>query len=110
VSSGPELRLVIIHLFRVVIYKDISFSLRAFDAREDLVRVLGPGERHRVVVPVADQWARWRRGGRAVRGLLAGHLIVRRRWAARSRRSNTGRPATRRNIRTLVLRLAQENP
>jgi transposase len=36
--------------------------------------------------------------------------IVRRRWGARSMRGNTGRPATRRNIRALVLRLAQENP
>jgi transposase len=36
--------------------------------------------------------------------------IVRRRWAARSRRGNTGRPATRRNIRAMVLRLARENP
>ena len=36
--------------------------------------------------------------------------IVRRRWAARSIRGKTGRPATRRNIRTLVLRLARENP
>src|SRR6266705_2026881 len=36
--------------------------------------------------------------------------IVRRRWAARSMRGNTGRPATRRNIRALILRLAQENP
>jgi putative transposase len=36
--------------------------------------------------------------------------IVRRRWAARSRRGKTGRPATRRNIRALVLRLARENP
>ena len=32
--------------------------------------------------------------------------IVRRRWAARSMRGKTGRPATRRNIRALVLRLA----
>ena len=32
--------------------------------------------------------------------------IVRRRWAGRSMRGNTGRPATRRNIRALVLRLA----
>jgi len=30
--------------------------------------------------------------------------------AARSRRGRTGRPATGRNIRALVLRLAQENP
>ena len=36
--------------------------------------------------------------------------IVRRRWAARSTRGRTGRPATRRNIRALVLRLARENP
>jgi putative transposase len=35
--------------------------------------------------------------------------IVRRRWAFRSMRGRTGRPATRRNIRTLVLRLAREN-
>src|ERR1039457_5435054 len=36
--------------------------------------------------------------------------LVRRRWAARSRRGKTGRPATRRNVRALVLRLARENP
>ena len=36
--------------------------------------------------------------------------IVRRRWAAKSMRGKTGRPATRRNIKTLVLRLARENP
>ena len=36
--------------------------------------------------------------------------VVRRRWAARSRRGRTGRPATRRNVRALVLRLARENP
>src|SRR5271169_3538827 len=36
--------------------------------------------------------------------------IVRRRWAARSMRGKTGRPATHRNIKTLVLRLARENP
>jgi len=36
--------------------------------------------------------------------------IIRRRWAARSMRGRTGRPATRRNIRALVLRLARENP
>ena len=36
--------------------------------------------------------------------------LVRRRWAARSRRGRTGHPATGRNIRALVLRLAQENP
>jgi transposase len=36
--------------------------------------------------------------------------VVRRRWAARSIRGRTGRPATRRNVRALVLRLARENP
>ena len=36
--------------------------------------------------------------------------IVRRRWAARSMRGKTGRPATRRNIRALVLRLVRETP
>src|SRR5271170_8186825 len=36
--------------------------------------------------------------------------IVRRRWAARSKRGRTGRPTTRRTIKTLVLRLARENP
>jgi putative transposase len=36
--------------------------------------------------------------------------IVRRRWAARSMCGRTGRPATRRSIRALVLRLARENP
>ena len=36
--------------------------------------------------------------------------IIRRRWAARSVRGKTGRPATRRNIKALVLRLARENP
>src|ERR1035437_6975127 len=36
--------------------------------------------------------------------------IVRRRWAARSKRGRTGRPATRRNIKALALRLARGNP
>src|ERR1022692_274692 len=36
--------------------------------------------------------------------------IVRRRWAARSMRGRTGRPSTRRNIQTLVRRLAHEIP
>ena len=38
-----------------------------------------------------------------------GRDLVRRRWAARSKRGRTGRPATRRNIKALVLRLAREN-
>jgi transposase len=36
--------------------------------------------------------------------------VVQRRWAARSRRGRTGRPATRRNVKALVLRLAGESP
>src|SRR5229473_3995810 len=36
--------------------------------------------------------------------------IVRRRWAARSVPGQAGRPATRRTIRALVLRLARQNP
>ena len=36
--------------------------------------------------------------------------IARRRWAAQSMRAKTGRPATRPNIKALVLRLARENP
>jgi putative transposase len=36
--------------------------------------------------------------------------IVRRRWAARSIRGKIGRPATRRHVTALVLRLARENP
>ena len=36
--------------------------------------------------------------------------IVRRRWAARSIHGRTGRPATSRTIRALILRLARENP
>ena len=36
--------------------------------------------------------------------------IVRRRWAARSARGRSGRPATRRNIQALIRRLARENP
>jgi transposase len=45
-----------------------------------------------------DTIVRWRRD------------IVRRRQAARSMGGRTGRPATRRNIRALALRLARENP
>src|SRR5664280_2104524 len=36
--------------------------------------------------------------------------IVRRRWAAKSRHRRPGRPRTRRSVRSIVLRLAQENP
>ena len=40
---------------------------------------------------------RWQRG------------IVRRRWAHVSRRGRSGRPATHREVRSVVLRLAREN-
>ncbi len=36
--------------------------------------------------------------------------IVRRRWAVRPTHHKTGRPATRQNIKALVLRLARQNP
>ena len=36
--------------------------------------------------------------------------IIRRSWAALSRHGKTGRPATRRNLKALVVRLARENP
>jgi hypothetical protein len=39
----------------LVVRKSVGFSLRAFDFAEDLVRVLGPGERARVVVPRVDE-------------------------------------------------------
>ena len=66
-----------------------------------LATLLGviPKARHhglRLLV-TADTILRWHR-----------HFVPRR-WAARSGRGSTGR-ATRRNIRALVLRLAQENP
>ncbi len=35
--------------------------------------------------------------------------IVRRRWARRSRHGRSGRPPVRRNVRSVVLRLAREN-
>jgi hypothetical protein len=54
-------------------------------------------QRLRLLV-TADTIVRWHRG-------IVGH-----RWAARSLRGNSGRPAARRTIRALVLRLARENP
>jgi putative transposase len=64
-----------------------------------LFAVIPKGRRHGLRLLVTpDTILRWHRD------------IVRRRWAARSRRGKTGRPATRRNLRALVLRLARENP
>jgi putative transposase len=59
-----------------------------------------PKARHRALrlLVTPDTILRWHRD------------IVRRRWAARSMRRKTGRPATRRNVRALVLQLAGENP
>src|ERR1017187_2742803 len=61
--------------------------------------VIPKARRHglRLLVP-PDTILRWHRD------------IVRRRQAARSTHGNTGRPATRRNIRALVLRPARQNP
>jgi transposase len=64
-----------------------------------LLAVIPKGRRHRLRLLVSPVTIlRWHRD------------IVRRRWAARSMHGKTGRPATRRNIRALVLRLARENP
>ena len=41
----------------LVVCKDVCFSLRAFDAGEDLVGILGPCERPGVLVPVIDECA-----------------------------------------------------
>ena len=64
-----------------------------------LLGVIPKARRHGLRLPVApDTILRWHRD------------IVRRRWAAKSTRGKSGRPATRRNIKTLILRLARENP
>src|ERR1017187_5236521 len=63
-------------------------------ARRDTQR---PPPRMRLLV-TPDTILRWHRD------------IIRHRQAARSVRGRTGRPATRRNIRALVLRLARANP
>jgi putative transposase len=63
-----------------------------------LLAVIPKARRHELRLLVTpDTILRWHRD------------IARRRWAARSKRGKTGRPATRRNIRALVLRLAREN-
>src|ERR1022692_843245 len=64
-----------------------------------LLGVIPKGRRHGLRLLVTpDTILRWHRD------------ILRRRQAARSMRGRSGRPATRRNIRALVLRLARENP
>ena len=63
-----------------------------------LVRTV-PAERLAVMrlIVTPGTIVRWQRG------------IVRRRWARRSRRGRSGRPATHRKVRSAVLRLAREN-
>jgi putative transposase len=64
-----------------------------------LLGVIPKGRRHGLRLLVTpDTILRWHRD------------ILRRRQAARSMRGRSGRPATRRNIRALALRLARENP
>src|ERR1022692_3429275 len=64
-----------------------------------LLGVIPKGRRHGLRLLVTpDTILRWHRD------------IVRRRWAARALRGRPGRPATRRTVRALVLRLARENP
>jgi hypothetical protein len=41
----------------LVVCKNVGFSLRAFDAVEDVVGVLGPGERDGMLVPGVDEGA-----------------------------------------------------
>ncbi len=74
----------------------LSWADRALLAA--LVGVIPKARRHRLRLLVTpDTILRWHRD------------IVRRRWATSSMRGRTGRPATRRNIKALVLRLAREN-
>ena len=76
---------------------DLDWADRAILAI--LLSVIPKARRHGLRLLVTpDTILRWHRD------------IVRRRWAARSMRGRTGRPATRRNIRALILRLARENP
>src|SRR5215831_17270288 len=75
---------------------DLDWADRALLAT--LLAVIPKARRHGLrLLATPDTIVRWHRD------------IVRRRWTARSIRGKTGRPATRRNIRALVLRLAREN-
>src|ERR1022692_4740067 len=76
---------------------DLNWADRALLAA--LLGVIPKARRHGLRLLITpDTIVRWHRD------------IVRRRWAARSIRGKTGRPATRRNIKALILRLARENP
>jgi hypothetical protein len=75
---------------------DLNWADRALLAT--LFGLIPRARRHALRLLVSpDTILRWHRG------------IVRRRWAGRSMHGETGRPATRRNISALVLRLAREN-
>jgi hypothetical protein len=54
-SAGSYLALFLFCV--LVVCKSVRFSLRASDLGEDLIGVLGPGERVRVVVPAVDERA-----------------------------------------------------
>src|SRR6266567_5085903 len=76
---------------------DLNWADRALIAT--LLGVIPKARRHGLRLLVTpDTIVRWHRD------------IVRRRWAARSTHGKAGRPATRRDIKALVLRLARENP
>jgi putative transposase len=78
-------------------HPNLNWAGRALIAT--LLGVMPKARRHGMwLLAAPDTILRWRRD------------LVRRHWAARSGRGRTGRPATRRNVRALVLRLARENP
>jgi transposase len=78
-------------------HPDLNWADRALLAT--LLAVIPKVRRHGLRLLVTpDTMVRWHRD------------IVRRRWAAKSMHRKTGRPATRRNIKALILRLARENP
>ena len=123
------LRFVFLLITRVITWLRLSRCEEAWKTSEILIlrhqlSVMQRGQPHRLKLNWADRALlatllsvipKARRQGLRLlvtpETILRWHRdIVRRRWAARSMRGKTGRPATRRNIRALVLRLASENP
>ena len=123
------LRFVFLLITRVITWLRLSRCEEAWKTSEILIlrhqlSVIQRGQPHRLKLNWADRALlatllsvipKARRQGLRLpvtpETILRWHRdIVRRRWAARSMRGKTGRPATRRNIRALVLRLARENP
>nr|WP_223297435.1 hypothetical protein [Catenulispora acidiphila] len=102
-SSWKDMEILILrHQLAVAMRKDPRIHRKLTWADRALLGVLVrrlPGERlaglRLIVTP--GMLLRWHRD------------ILRRRWAAKSRRKRPGRPRTRRNVRALVLRLAREN-